>query len=215
MPWCYGLHVRDAGNAGNVDAEFSDQTGCVTRPDQAQLRQWADYVGEALEEGWQLNGGFSPARSVYVMWPPDISQSYNADAGAADFDLNMDIGYEQYDLEVADCLPLRQSVMTKWSEDHGQYIGMCWQRCSDMITPRPDGTVSAQDALHRSTFLEFICSELQAYADACDRADQWWQAFGNRLSGRCRYGGNTRPRMLTETIQTPLRTRRRMNVVEL
>ena len=216
MPWCYGLHARDAGNAGNVDDEFSDAMGCLQRPDQAQLREWADYVGEALEEGWQLNGGFSPARSVYVMWPgtADIFSSYNADVGVNNFDLNMDIEKARYDLEVADVLPLRQSVMTKWSEDHGQYQGMCWQRCCDLIKPRPDDPDS-QDALRRATFLEFMCSELQAYADACDRADQWWQAFENLLSCRCGYGGNTRPRELTQTIQTPRRTRRRMDIVEL
>ena len=217
MPWCYWLHVRDAGNEGNVDEEFSDAMGCVMRPDQAQLFEWADYICDALEEGWQLNGGFSPARSVYVMWPqtPNIFVSYNADSGEQNFDLNMDMQKERYDLDPEDCLPLRQSCMTKWSEDHGHYIAMCWQRCSLMITPRPDDPDS-QDALHRATFLEFMCSELRAYADACDRAGQWWKAFENQLSLRVRYGGNTMPRELTDNNQPARRTRRRMDcIVEL
>jgi hypothetical protein len=51
------------------------------------LREWADYVGEAVQENMHLEGGWGPARRVVVRWASTHQQMFYKAGDGGQFDL--------------------------------------------------------------------------------------------------------------------------------
>ena len=82
-PWAIGVRVwpgpdfaRSGCGSQDVVVGRNNVTahvlGITKLPDAATLQEWARYVVMAAEEGWALDGGWAPYRSLWVEWGPQV-----------------------------------------------------------------------------------------------------------------------------------------------
>ena len=100
-PWAIGVRVwpGHGGLAGQDVVRTPDGSvvrvlGITKAPDEPTLDTWSDYVIEACEYGFLAEGGWSPARSLWVEWcselfrPGEGPSFFYKSGDDGEFDLN-------------------------------------------------------------------------------------------------------------------------------
>ena len=128
-PWAIGVRVwpgltwEASGLAGQDVVRAPDGSvvrvlGITKAPDKTTLDTWSDYVIEACEHGLCPEGGWSPARSLWVEWGsqlfrPDQGPEFFYKAGAEGmFDLNY--APEQDRINVAEGVEIMSCSFDQW-----------------------------------------------------------------------------------------------------
>ena len=82
-PWAFGVRVWPGPTWVSSGMEGQDVVrgpdgvlvrvlGITKAPGKSTLENWSDYVIEACEQGCKPNGGWSPARSLWVEWGSEL-----------------------------------------------------------------------------------------------------------------------------------------------
>ena len=186
-PWCYGFHVH--GNplcfAGyGMDDGHDGKMGITQRPDDKTLREWVDYVDQAIDEDWLTNGGWSPARSLEVKWG-DGPHWHKAELTEQAFDLNVDMSMQRAVMNAQRgeymLIPrLRFKLMKEWCDDHSKFMDMCWGMCSENYKPCHRET--SANAMKRLMMIDFIHDENKEHGRALAYANEWWLTYESSLT---------------------------------
>ena len=134
-PWAIGVRVwpgltwEASGLAGQDVVRAPDGSvvrvlGITKAPDKTTLGTWSDYVIEACEHGFSAEGGWSPARSLWVEWGSEL---FRPGQGPSFFYKSGDDG--EFDLNYApqqDPINIAEGVrIMEWS---GSVNGRSWCR---------------------------------------------------------------------------------------
>ena len=194
-PWCYGFHVKMSAlhcEGYGLDDWHIGLVGTVLRPDVATLQDWVERVVIAIEEGWDFDGGWSPARSLEASWGVDKPLFHRAEFTEDVFDLFIDMNTQYADVQTgfmnigsvmqpAMTLPrLRYKLMKEWCDDHWKFMNMCWERCSEDF--KPCHTETRANAMSRQMMIDFIQSENAEHERAKASANEWWLTYESLLT---------------------------------
>ena len=206
-PWCYGFHVKMSAlhcEGYGRDEWHVGLVGTVVRPDVATLQVWVNRVVIAIQEGWALDSGWSPSRSLEASWGVDNGKPHyhRAEVTEDNFDLFIDMNTQYADVQTGfmnigsvmqppmTLSRLRNKLMTEWCDDHWKFMNMCWERCSEDF--KPCHTETSANAMSRQEMIDFIKSEDEEHKRALASATEWWLTYTSLL---------TPPRWKTITAQ--------------
>lgn len=158
LPWQYGssVIVGSTNTADDLDID-SDRQGRVVPPGAETLEAWVAYIFVSLEEKWSLDGGWSPCRSLDVLWPDGKHRYYKAE-----------LSTQQFDIEVVESVPeqLRFVVADEvakfriMSEKHVLFINACLSR---FRLEFPVHTGTEECTRRRLSFVDFIEEECREH----------------------------------------------------
>lgn len=152
LPWQYGSIVV-VGRDNTADDLESDMQGRVLPPGAETLEAWLRYIDVALEENWSLDGGWSPCRSLDVLWPDGKHRYYKAEFSTQAFDIEIaDSAPEQNCFVVAD----EVAKFRNMSHKHVFFINTCLFRFRHASTAH----IEEEECARRSrSFMKFIQDE--------------------------------------------------------
>ena len=151
LPWQYGSSVilGITNTADDLDID-DDRHGRVLPPGAGTLEEWVAYIFMALEENWSLYGGWSPCRSLEVLWPTGKHCYYKAE-----------LSTQEFDIQVVKSLPWHHSFAVAdevakfrtMSEKHVLFINACLSR---FRLEFPVDTFTEECTRRRLEFVDFI-----------------------------------------------------------
>ena len=154
LPWQYGSSVilGITNTADDLDID-DDRHGRVLPPGAGTLEEWVAYIFMALEENWSLYGGWSPCRSLEVLWPTGKHCYYKAE-----------LSTQEFDIQVVKSLPWHHSFVVAdevakfrtMSEKHVLFINACLSR---FRLEFPVDTFTEECTRRRLEFVDFIQDE--------------------------------------------------------
>ena len=154
LPWQYGSSVilGITNTADDLDID-DDRHGRVLPPGAGTLEEWVAYIFMALEENWSLYGGWSPCRSLEVLWPTGKHCYYKAE-----------LSTQEFDIQVVKSLPWHHSFAVAdevakfrtMSEKHVLFINACLSR---FRLEFPVDTFTEECTRRRLEFVDFIQDE--------------------------------------------------------
>lgn len=168
LPWHYDSRVIVGSKNTADDRDINSLQGRVLPPRAETLNAWVAYIFLALEEKWSLDGGFSPCRSLEVLWPDGEHRYYKAE-----------LSMQEFDIEVVESVPeqLRFVVSDEFakfrimSEKHVLFINDCLSRFQLEF---PVHTGRQECTLRRLSFVNFIEQEcMEHICCALDLLEMW------------------------------------------
>ena len=163
-PWCYGFTVRKSLTDTSGDEVDLGVLGQIVGPRPSDIAAWVGHVRSALEHGHCLDGGWSPARSVCVLWDDRVRVSY--------YKTEYVVG--AFDVAVL-CKGMQQ-VPLHFVDTFTKYM-LCMHGAMQEYMFGLEALFNEVDAVQKVQLLDHVRYESESYRACCEASLDWWIAF--------------------------------------